>query len=161
VRVNAQLIDAHTDHHLWAQTYDRDLINVFAIQSEIAQAIANELQAKISPSEKAAIEEPPTTDLDAYEFYRHAASLIDGAQISLGKTINEMYKRAVALLDQAVARDPNFFLAYCRLAEAHDELYYQGGDQTPERLALAKAAIDAAFRLRPDSGESHLALAAH
>ena len=161
VRVNAQLIDARNDQHLWAQTYDRDLIDVFAIQSEIAQAIANELQAKISPREKAAIEKPPTTDLGAYELYLRATSLIDNAPLSLGKTINEIYMQAVALLDQAVARDRNFLLAYCRLAEAHDELYYQGGDHTPERLALGKAAIDAAFRLKPDSGEAHLALATH
>jgi len=161
VRVNAQLIDAHTDQHLWAQTYDRDLVDVFAIQSEIAQAIANELQAKISASEKAAIEKPPTTDLNAYELYLRATSLIDDAPLSLGKTINAIYLQAAELLDQATARDPSFLLAYCRLAEAHDELYYQGGDQTPERLALGKAAIEAAFRLKPDSGEAHLALATH
>src|SRR5436190_5920599 len=102
VRVNAQLIDAHTDHHLWAQTYDRDLVDMFAIQSEIAQTIANELQAKISASEKAAIEKPPTTDLGAYELYLRATSLIDNAPLSVGKTINEIYIQAAELLDQAV-----------------------------------------------------------
>ena len=161
VRVNAQLIDARNDQHLWAQTYDRDLVDVFAIQSEVAQAIANELQAKISASEKAAIEQHPTTDLGAYDLYLRATSLIDNAPLSLGKTINDIYIQAAELLDQAVARDRSFLLAYCRLAEAHDELYYQGGDRTPERLALGKAAIDAAFRLKPDSGEAHLALATH
>ena len=74
IRVNAQLIDARTDAHLWAQTYDRDLADMFAIQSEIAKAIADQLQAKLSPSEKAAIEKPPTTDLAAFDLYTGAKS---------------------------------------------------------------------------------------
>jgi len=76
IRVNAQLIDARTDVHLWAQTYDRDLADVFAIQSEIAKAIAEQLQAKLSPSEKAAIEKPPTTDLAAFDLYTRAKTLL-------------------------------------------------------------------------------------
>jgi len=76
IRVNAQLIDARTDAHLWAQTYDRDLADVFAIQSEIAKAIAEQLQAKLSPSEKAAIEKPPTSDLAAFDLYTRAKTLL-------------------------------------------------------------------------------------
>ena len=76
VRVNAQLIDARTDAHLWAQTYDRDLADVFAIQSEIAKAIADQLQAKLSPNEKKAIEQPPTTDLAAFDLYSRAKTLL-------------------------------------------------------------------------------------
>ena len=159
IRVNAQLIDARNDAHLWAQTYDRDLADVFAIQSEIAQSIANELQAKISPSEKAAIEEQPTKDLAAYDLYARATGLIDRA--AYGGDERKDFFQAVDLLNQAVARDPSFLLAYCRLAEGHDALYFHDVDRTPNRLALAKAAIDAAFRLKPDSGEAHLALAAH
>jgi TolB-like protein/Tfp pilus assembly protein PilF len=158
VRVNAQLVDTRTDKHLWGQTYDRDLADVFAIQSEIAQKIAGELEAKISPREKAAIEEQPTKDLAAYDLYVRAAALI-GKAPDEGFEKNEV--QAVDLLNQAIARDPGFVLAYCRLAEAHDELYFQNVDRTPNRLALAKAAIDAAFRLKPDSGEAHLALATH
>ena len=75
MRVTAQLIDARTDTHLWAERYDRDLADVFAIQSEIAKTIADKLQAKISPSEKAAIEKPPTTDLVAYDLYLRAEAL--------------------------------------------------------------------------------------
>src|SRR5438045_3056744 len=75
VRVNAQLIDARNDAHLWAQTYDRDLADVFAIQSEIAKAIADQLQAKLSPAEKTAIEERPTTDITAFNLYSHAKNL--------------------------------------------------------------------------------------
>ena len=76
VRVNAQLIDARNDAHLWAQTYDRDLADVFAIQSEIAKAIADQLQAKLSPNEKSEIEQPPTTDVTAFDFYSHAKTLL-------------------------------------------------------------------------------------
>jgi TolB-like protein/class 3 adenylate cyclase/Flp pilus assembly protein TadD len=161
VRVNAQLVDTRTDKHLWGQTYDRDLADVFAIQSEIAQKIADQLEAKISPREKAAIEEQPTKDLAAYDLYVRADPLFPKAAGEEGKEQANDYLQAVDVLNQAVGRDPSFLLAYCRLAEAHDELYFQGIDHTPNRLALAKVAIDAAFRLKPDSGEAHLALAAH
>jgi TolB-like protein/class 3 adenylate cyclase/Tfp pilus assembly protein PilF len=161
VRVNAQLVDTRTDKHLWGQTYDRELADVFAIQSEIAQKIADQLEAKISPREKAAIEERPTKDLAAYDLYVRATHLIDKAAYELGDEQAKDYFQAVDLLNQAVARDPGFLLAYCRLAEAHDEVHFDGVDRTPNRLALAKAAIDAAFRLQPDSGEAHLALATH
>src|SRR5437867_2813177 len=158
VRVSAQLVDTRTDKHLWGQTYDGDLADVLAIQSEIAQRIADQLEAKISPREKAAIEEQPTKDLAGYDLYVRAAALIDKAPDE-GFKKNEF--QAVDLLNQAIARDPRFLLAYCRLAEAHDDLYFQNVDRTANRLALAKAAIDAAFRLKPDSGEAHLALATH
>jgi TolB-like protein/Tfp pilus assembly protein PilF len=159
VRVNAQLIDAQTDKHLWARTYDRDLADVFAIETEVAQAIANELQAKLSAPEKAAIEERPTRDLVAYEFYVRAARLIDDLPTS--STQEKDAATAVDLLSQAVTRDPSFVLAYCRLGSAHDACYFQNVDHTPARLAMAKSAIDTAFRLKPDSGEAHLALASH
>src|SRR5436189_4490417 len=83
VRVNAQLIDARNDVHLWAQTYDRDLADVFAIQSEIAKAIADQLQAKLSPTEKKAIEQPPTTDLAAFDLYSRAKSILLQAGFSV------------------------------------------------------------------------------
>ena len=159
IRVNAQLIDARNDAHLWAKTYDRDLADVFAIETELAQLIANELQAKLSAGEKASIEEKPTQDLVAYDFYVRATPLIDWVLFS--STKKKDLSQAVDLLNQAIARDPAFLLAYCRLASAHDSLYFQGFDRTPARLALAKSAIDAAFRLKPDAGEAHLALASH
>ncbi len=161
VRVNAQLIDARTDKHLWARTYDRDLADVFAIETEVAQAIANELQAKLSTSEKAAIEEKPTQDLVAYEFYARAVSLIYNVQVPPVDAPEKSLSEAVDLLNKAVARDPNFLLAYCQLAFAHDLVYADEIDHTPARLALAQSAIDSAFRLRPDSGEAHLALGWH
>jgi TolB-like protein/class 3 adenylate cyclase/Tfp pilus assembly protein PilF len=159
VRVIAQLIDARTDKHLWAQTYDRELNDVFAIETEVAQAIANELQAKLSPAEKVSIEEKPTRDLVAYDLYVRALPLIEWA---FEKSNGEKdLATAVDLLNQAIARDPSFALAYCRLALAHDDIYFLEFDHTAGRLELAKSAIDTAFRLKPDSGEAHLALAGH
>ena len=158
VRVNAQLIDARTDAHLWAQTYDRDLADVFAIQSEIAKAIADQLQAKLSPNEKKAIEQPPTTDLAAFDLYSRAKSLLLTAGFSA--TGEPDLRKAIELLDEAVKRDPSFFDAYCQLAYAHESLYgVRGSDHTPARLALAEAAVQAATRLRPDAAETHLARA--
>ena len=159
VRVNAQLIDARTDAHLWAQTYDRDLADVFAIQSEIAKAIADQLQANLSPSEKSAIEQPPTSDIPAFAFYTHAKSLLLTAAAS--STVKADMQQAVDLLNQAVARDPSFLQAYCQLAYSHDGLYFFGFDHSQSRLGLAEAAIQAASRLSPDAGETHLARAQH
>jgi len=155
VRVNAQLIDAHNDAHLWAQTYDRDLADVFAIQSEIAKAIADQLQAKLSPNEKAAIEKPPTSDVTAFDLYSRAKTLLltKGFRV----TGEQDVRQVVDLLEEAVKRDPSFFDAYCQLANAHERVY--GVDHTPARLARAEAAVQAATRLRPDAGETHLARA--
>ena len=147
VRVNAQLVDTRNDRHLWAQTYDRDLADVFAIQSEIAKTIAEQLQANLSPREKNAIERPPTTDISAFDLYARAKVLLDA---------DADYLQAVDLLNRAVARDPSFFDAYFQLAYAHDWLYFLGVDHTSARLALAEAAVQAASRLRPDAGETHL-----
>ena len=157
VRVNAQLVDARNDAHLWAETYDRDLADVFAIQSEIAKAIADQLQAKLSPNEKKAIEQPPTTDLAAFDLYSRAKSLL--LTTGFSATANPHLRKAIELLDEAVKRDPSFFDAYCQLAYAQEQLYAGGFDHTPARLALAEAAVQAATRLRPDAAETHLARA--
>ena len=153
VRVNAQLIDARTDRQLWAQTYDRDLADVFAIQSEIATSIAGQLQTRLSPSERNAIEQAPTNDIPAFQLYAQAKNVlaIRNARANL--------LEAADLLNQAIAHDPSFFQAYCQLAHTHDRLYFLGYDHTPARLALAEKAIEAAFRLRPNAGEAHLARA--
>ncbi|HEY0724201.1 MAG TPA: adenylate/guanylate cyclase domain-containing protein, partial [Pyrinomonadaceae bacterium] len=158
VRVNAQLIDARNDAHLWGQTYDRDLADVFAIQSEIAKAIADQLQAKLSPNERKAIEKPPTTDLVAFDLYSRAKSILLTASFSATSEPN--LRKAIELLDEAVKHDPAFFDAYRQLAWAHEQLYAVSGvDHTPARLALAEAAVKAATRLRPDAAETHLARA--
>jgi TolB-like protein/Flp pilus assembly protein TadD len=157
VRVTAQLIDARTDAQMWADTYDRDLADVFAIQSEIAKTIAAQLQAKLSPTEKAAIEEPPTKDIAAHDLYVQAKLLY--ASSSFNSRRSENLLEAAGLLDQAVARDPDFLLAYCLLSETHSLLYSFGLDHTPARRALADGAVAAAARLRPDAGETHFARA--
>jgi TolB-like protein/class 3 adenylate cyclase/Tfp pilus assembly protein PilF len=156
VRVNAQLIDARTDQQLWGQVYDRDLADVFAIQSEIAKTIADQLQAKLSPAEKSAIESKPTANLTAFDLYARAKNILEAPEATQKELL-----QAVDLLNQAVASDPSFFEAYCQLAYAHDDVYHEYIDHTPARLALAEAAIQAAARLRPDAGETHLARAQH
>src|SRR5437016_11318185 len=153
VRVNAQLVDARTDRHLWGQTYDRDLADVFAIQSEIAKTIADQLQAKLSPREEDAIQRSPTSDISAFDLYTRAKNIL----LTPSSGVKADLQQAVDLLTQAVGRDPSFFDAYCQLAYAHDALYFYGVDHTSERLALAEAALQAASRLRPDAGETHLA----
>jgi TolB-like protein/class 3 adenylate cyclase/Tfp pilus assembly protein PilF len=159
IRVNAQLIDARTDAHLWAQTYDRDLADVFAIQSEIAKTIADQLQAKILPREKQAIEKQPTKDLAAYDFYVRATEAMIAAPNS--QNPKQYFLEAINLLEQATARDPTFLNAYCKLADSHDRVYLFGYDHTSARLASAEQAINAAIRLDPDAGEAHLTLADH
>ena len=159
VRVNAQLIDAKSDMQLWAQSYDREVADVFAIQSEVAEQIVLQLKTSLSPEEKAAIEEKPTADLAAYDLYTRAKILIESALFSTPS--EEGMREAVRLLDQAIERDPAFALAYYQLAYAHDLIYFVGTDHTPARLTMAEAAIQTLSRLRPNSGEAHLALAKH
>jgi len=155
LRINAQLIDARTDSHVWAKQYDGDLKDVFAIQGQIAEKVAEQLHAKISPAEKLAIEQPPTTDLTAFDLYARAKYVL----LMISSSSSADLLRAADLLNQAVAHDPSFFQAYCQLAFVHAALYFYGFDHTPARLALAEAAAQAAFRLRPDAGEAHLARA--
>jgi serine/threonine protein kinase/TolB-like protein/Tfp pilus assembly protein PilF len=155
LHINAQLIDTRTNTHVWAEQYNRDLNDVFAIQNEIAQKVAEQLHAKISVAEKLAIELPPTADLTAFDLYTRAKNLLLTTSFAGSARANLL--QAVALLNQAIAHDPSFFQAYCQLAYAHDLLYFFGNDHIPARLALAEAAVQAAFRLRPDAGEAHLA----
>src|SRR5438477_5977034 len=156
LRLNAQLIDTRSDTHVWAEQYDSDLDDLFSSQSEIARKVAERLNAKVTSAERLAIEEKPTTDLVAFELYSRANDII-GAGLSWGADT----LRAIDLLNQAVARDPSFLQADCVLARAHDQLYVFGFDHTPARLALAEAAVEKAFRIRPNAGEAHLARAHH
>jgi TolB-like protein/Tfp pilus assembly protein PilF len=149
VRVNAQLIDARNDTHLWAEHYDRDVADVFAIQSEIAQQIASQLRATLSAEEKAAIAERPTADPVAYAYYAKANEM-DIYSNWEGVENEKNAKQRVELLEKATQRDPNFALAYCDLAKAQIDV---------ENFELAKKAAETALRLRPDLAESHLALA--
>jgi TolB-like protein/Tfp pilus assembly protein PilF len=152
--LKARLIDARTDRLVWAEEYDRDLNDLFSVQGELARKVAEQLRAKISSAEKMAMARPPTTDLMAFDFYSRANTLLT---LRLSSAMKSNLLQAADLLDQAVSRDPSFLQAYCQLASAHDYLYFLGYDHTPERLALAESAIQAAFRLRPNAGEAHLA----
>jgi len=157
LRVTAQLIDARTDSHTWAESYDRDVTDMFAIQSELAQSIAGQLQAKLSPEQKAQIEEHPTRDLVAFELYLQGKEIVD-SYLNAGNVRASLLK-ALQALDQATERDQNFVLAYCYAARAHDLLYFFDLDPTPARILLAEAAAKAARRLRPDSADAHFAMA--
>ena len=157
VRITARLIDTRSGAPAWEEIYEKDLANVFAIRRDIVQRVTSQLRATVSPKEAAANDERPTKDLAAYSLYARAKAII--ATISLDAQINEKLRAAVQLLDQAIRRDPDFFLAYCQLASAHDYLYLFGFDHSPARLALADGALKAALRLRPEAGETHLARA--
>jgi len=154
VRVSAQLIDARTDAHLWAERYDRPLGDVFAIQSEIAKAVADQLQAKLSPREKGVIAQPPTANIAAYDDYVRAKALL---AVTGGARQGRNLYEAEGLLEQAIGRDPTFLLAYCKLTWVHKELYYTGFDHSARRLAQANEAMRKALELGPDRGEAHLA----
>jgi serine/threonine protein kinase/tetratricopeptide (TPR) repeat protein len=158
IYLNAQLIDTRTDTHVWAEQYDRDLNDLFAVQSEIAEKVADRLNAKVTATEKLTIEGKPTADLIAFDLYTRGKNLFLTAPYS-GHGGTDLLE-AIDLLNQAVVRDPSFFQAYCLLADAHGFLYWFG-DHTPGRLALEEAAIQAASRLRPDAGETHLTRAAN
>jgi TolB-like protein/Flp pilus assembly protein TadD len=157
LRISAQLIDARTDSQIWADTYDRPAADLFAIQSELAQSIVAQLQAKLSPQQKAEIEQRPTQDLLAFELYQRAKQIVDSYLIA--DDVRAALLSALESLDQAIKRDPNFLHAYCYFARANDLLYFFDLDPTPNRVLLAEAAGKAALRLRPNSAEAHFAMA--
>ncbi len=157
LRIAAQLIDARTDSQVWAETYDRTAADLFAIQSELAESIVAQLQAKLSPEQKAWIEERPTQDLVAFELYLRAKQIVDSYLIA--EDVRAALLSALQSLDQAIKRDPDFVSAYCYIARANDLLYFFDLDPTPNRILLAEAAIKAALRLRPGSAEAHFAMA--
>ena len=159
LRVSAQLIDARNDSQIWAETYDREVADLFKIQSEIAQSIVTHLQAKLSPQEKANIEERPTTDLAAFDLYLQAKEIVDTYLEAADPAASLL--RTVRLLDEAIERDPNFALAYCYAARAHDLLYFLDLDPSPARNLLAEAALTKALQLRPNLPEAHVAMADH
>jgi serine/threonine-protein kinase len=155
--MNAQLIDARSNAHVWAEQYDGDLNEVFAIQSEIAQKVAEHLQANLSVLEKKAINQKPTGDVLAYESYIKAKDAVESYadRDDQRRSLIE----AIDLLSDATGRDPGFALAYCYCARAHALMFFLGFDSTPARSALAEQAVNSALRLSPDLSEAHLAKA--
>jgi TolB-like protein/predicted Zn-dependent protease len=156
VRINAQLIDARTDLHVWNDTFDREITDLFALQTELARRIAFALRANLSPREKASLQVHPTSDLDAYDLFLRARDLF---RWSGSGDPRENGERALRLLEEAIARDPHFALAHCLASRFHAELYWFGYDRTRSRLTQAKLAADTALRLQPDSSDVRLALA--
>src|SRR5262249_7584296 len=152
VRVNVQLIDTNTDEHLWANDYDRDLTDVFAIQTDLAQKIASELQAKLSPSEKENMERKPTENGEAYLAFVQAQNVFHTAMEDFGmlKQGEQMYQRAVDL-------DPKFALAFARYSQLESWIVHSY-ERTPERVAKARSLAERALVLQPDLAEGHLAL---
>jgi serine/threonine-protein kinase len=158
VRVTAQLIDARTDHHLWAERYDRDIADVFALESDLAQTIVGQLKVKLAPEEKAAIEKSPSASVGAYELYVRARTALASSTFTRGR---QSRLDAIEFLTRAIQLDPSFLLAHCLLSRVHSEMYLVGLDHTPPRLVRAEEALENARRLRPDSGQYHLALATY
>jgi serine/threonine protein kinase/tetratricopeptide (TPR) repeat protein len=159
IRLNAELFDVRKNARVWAEQYDRNLSDLFTLQGEIAQNIADTLGVGVSPAEKTALQEAATADLSSYEAYLQAKDLL--YDISLSTRQKEDLFQAVQLLDQAVARDPAFFDAYCQLAGAHDRIYFGAFDRSDARLKSAESAVQSIQRLQPERGETHLALAQH
>ena len=151
VRVNVQLINALTNAHLWAEIYDRKLTDIFAVESDIAKTIADQLQAKLTGSEKTAISKEPTANTEAYELYHKGRSL-------WGKRTGDNIPKAIAFFEQAIARDPNYALAYAGLASAHILAPFYTGASRRESNAKAKEAALTALRLDPNLAEAHAAL---
>lgn len=156
VRINAQLIDARTDLHIWNDTYDREITDLFAFQSELARRITFALRANLSPREKESLQLHPTADLAAYELFLRARDLF---RWSGSGDPRENGECALRLLGEALERDPQFALAHCLASRLHGELYWFGYDRTRARLTKAKIAGDNALRLQPDLGDARLALA--
>jgi TolB-like protein len=164
VRLSLRLIDTRDRDHPWIETYEHPLSDIFAMRSEITRAIASRLHAKLSDPEKNNVDQPPTRDLAAYDLYlraREGPTLWDNEA-----DVRRDSERKIALLNDAVTRDPSFALAYCELAKAHGRISFYKAGATPEELSvdhrsLAEVALQKARRLQPDLGELHLAQAFH
>jgi TolB-like protein len=151
VRVNVQLIRAADDSHLWADTFDRRLTDIFAVESEVATAIADKLQAALTGSEQRALASKPTVNLDAYDAYLH------GIEFDRRTELPADLLEAKRYLELAVKLDPTFALAWARLGRVEAGFYFQDIDIHPARLNAARTAVETAVRLQPDLGESWLA----
>lgn len=152
VRITAQLIHAPTDRHLWAESYERDMRDIFALQNEVASAVAREIRIKLTPQEETYFKHAPQVRPDAYRAYLRglgSLTLLMGGQDA---------QRAVKMFERAVELDPSFAAAYSQLSVAHSLVYFMGLDRTKERLKMAKQAVDRAFQLKPDLPEGHKAL---
>jgi serine/threonine-protein kinase len=159
VRITTRLVDAQTDETLWSETYDGNLPDIFAIQSDIAQRVCSKLNVRLSTQQRKSIEKAPTENLEAYDLYLQAKGLFDNPPAVRVVDEHANLLKAIDLLEEATRKDSKFALAYCLLARAHDELYRL--DHNDKRRALGDAAVNKALRLRPDLPDVHLAAAFH
>ena len=153
VHVNVQLIKAMTDDHLWAESYDRTLENIFGVEGEIAQAVAEALKAKLSGAEEKLVAEKPTTNAVAYDAYLRGQAAF--ARVATPET----QEAAVSSFDEAVRLDPQFAVAWAALSRIHSRIFFSGNDMTPARRGLAEKALNEAIRLQPNLPETQLARA--
>lgn len=156
VRVNVQLINASTDAHLWADSFDRELIDLFALQSELAERITAALRTNLSVREGMGLKIHSTANLEAYENYLRARDLF---RWSGSGDPQENGEKALRYLERAISLDPQFALAHTLASRWHAEMFWFGFDRSAERKAKIKEAADAALRLQPDLGDARLALA--
>jgi TolB-like protein/Tfp pilus assembly protein PilF len=153
VRVNIQLVNAQTDSHLWAETYDRKLTDIFGVESEIAKRIAESLKAKLTGGEQQALAVKPTNNPEAYDAYLRGLAFEGRPDYA-----PELVWKAIDFYERAVQLDPNFALAWARLSCADALLYFRARDQTAARRDAAKGALENAQKLQPNSPETLLAL---
>jgi TolB-like protein/Flp pilus assembly protein TadD len=156
--INLQLIDTQTDGHLWAESYDRELKDIFAVERDVAEKVAGKLKATLMPEEAARVASVPTQDAEAYDLYLRALAFANHANDQYGLT-QVLMPQAIDLLQQAFARDPKFAKVAALLSRAHMYMYFFGPDRTDARLEAAKDAADQALALQPELGEAHFALA--
>src|SRR5436190_2251467 len=152
VRINVQLINAQTDSHLWAETYDRTLTDVFAVESEVAQRVADSLRATLTGIEKATLANKPTANPAAYDAYLRGLAVV-----ASNRETATAFTGAADFFDEAIRLDPKFALGWARAAVAHSRAYWGGYDRTPARAEMAKKAAAKAHQLQPELGETFLA----
>jgi TolB-like protein len=153
VRITPQLINVSDDFHVWAENYEREIEEIFAVQADIASQIAEALDIALLTSESQSLEARPTESFDAYQAY------LRGVDLSRQESRVDDKRLGIQMLERAVELDPEFALAYATLSEAHSLMYFLGWDRTEARLSRARAAVDTALELQPDLSEAHLALA--
>ncbi|MBC7655952.1 MAG: hypothetical protein H7147_02135 [Frankiaceae bacterium] len=158
VRINLQLIDARNDSHLWAQNYDRDLKDVFAVQSDVAEKVANALKAQLLPAESARIASVPTKNQDAYDLFLKAEYFARKIESTTAENPAEVVRTAADLYERAIGFDPGFALAYARLSYLKAAAYWLGTDPSPQAIHSAQAAATQALGLQPNLPEAHLAM---
>src|SRR5438876_3458831 len=158
VRVNVQLIETETDSHLWAETYDRDIKNIFSVESEIAQNVADALRAKLLPEETARVANVPTKNPEAYDLFLKAEYFANQIYSATAKDPAETARNAAGLYEKAVGVDPNFALAYARLSYLKARIYWYNTDPSPQAIDAARKAAERALALQPELPEAHLSM---